>query len=60
MSLPVAITLIVILDAALLTGLAWVMSRASKLEPHRPASEHFEVIQFPSGLVAEVESRRAA
>ena len=59
MSLSLAITLNAILDAALLTGLAWVMSRASKLEPHSPAAEHVDVIQFPSGFVAEVDSAPA-
>ncbi len=60
MSLSLAIALIVILDTALLAGLAWVMSRTRQLEPHEPAAEHVEVIQFPTGLVAEVETRRAA
>jgi hypothetical protein len=45
---------------ALLGGLAWLMTRASALKPHEPAAEHVEVIQFPTGLVAEVETRRAA
>ncbi len=36
------------------------MSRPAKLEPHEPAAENVEVIQFPGGLVAEVEKRRAA
>ena len=60
MSLSLAIALNVLLDAGLLAGLAWLMSRPRHLEPHRPAAEHVEVIQFPGGLVAEVEMRRAA
>jgi hypothetical protein len=60
MSLSLVIALNVIFAATLLVGLAWVMSRPSKLEPHEPAAEHVEVIRFPSGLVAEVEARRAA
>ena len=60
MSLSLAIALIVILDVALLAGLAWVMSRPKRLQPHEPAADHVEVIQFPTGLVAEVETRRAA
>jgi hypothetical protein len=34
MSLPLAITLIVVLDAALIGLLAFVMSRARRLTPH--------------------------
>ena len=60
MSLSLALTLNVIFVVALLAILAWLMSRAGKLQPHEPAAEHVEVIQFPSGLVAEVERRRAA
>lgn len=60
MSTPLVIALNVILDAALLGGLAFVMSRARRLEPHEPAAENVEVVQFPTGLVAEVETRRAA
>ena len=60
MSLSLVIALNVVLDALLLGGLAWVMSRAGRLEPHEPAAEGVEVIQFPRGLVAEVEKRRAA
>ena len=60
MSLPLVISLNVILDAILLGGLAFVMSRPRKLEPHEPAADDVEVIQFPTGLVAEVEKRRAA
>ncbi len=60
MSLSLVIALNVILDAVLLTGLAWVMSRSRKLAPHEPAAPNVEVVQFPSGLVAEVETRRAA
>jgi Flp pilus assembly protein CpaB len=60
MSLSLVIALNVVLDAGLLGGLAFVMSRANLLEAHEPAAEHVEVIQFPTGLVAEVEMRRAA
>ena len=60
MSLSLVIALNVILDALLLGGLAFVMSRPRRLEPHEPAAENVEVIQFPTGLVAEVEKRRAA
>ncbi len=60
MSLPFAIALIVILDAGLLAGLAWFMSHPRKLVPHEPAAENVAVIQFPSGLVAEVETHRRA
>ena len=60
MSLPLAMTLNAIFAVALLAGLAWLMSRARKLKPHEPADEHVEVIRFPSGLVAEVDTRRAA
>jgi len=60
MSVSFVIAMNVILDAALLGGLAWVMSHARRLKPHKPAAENVEVIQFPSGLVAEVEMRRAA
>ena len=60
MSLSLAIALNVILDVALLGGLAWLMARPGRLRPHEPVAEHVEVIQFPTGLVAEVETRRAA
>jgi hypothetical protein len=60
MSLSLVIALNVILDAGLLGGLAWFMSHPRKLIPHEPVAENVEVIQFPSGLVAEVETRRAA
>lgn len=60
MSLSLVIALNVVLDALLLGGLAFVMTRPSRLQPHEPAAEHVEVIQFPTGLVAEVEKRRAA
>jgi hypothetical protein len=60
MSLTLVIALNAILDAGLLGGLAWFMSHPRKLVPHEPAAENVEVIQFPSGLVAEVEKRRAA
>jgi hypothetical protein len=60
MSLSLVMALNVILDVVLLGGLAWLMSRPSRLKPHRPAAEHIEVIQFPGGLVAEVDKRRAA
>ncbi len=60
MSLSLIIALNVVLDALLLGGLAFVMSRPRTLEPHEPAAEHVEVIRFPTGLVAEVETRRAA
>jgi hypothetical protein len=60
MSLSLVIALNLALDAALLGGLAWFMSHARRLQPHEPAAENVEVIQFPSGLVAEVETRRAA
>ncbi len=36
MTLTLAITLIVILDAALIAALAYVMTRAAKLTPHKP------------------------
>ena len=60
MSLSLAIALNVILDTTLIACLAWLMTRPSRLEAHQPAAEHVEVIQFPTGLVAEVEKRRAA
>lgn len=60
MSLSLVIALNVILDALLLGGLAFAMTRTRRLEPHEPAAENVEVIQFPTGLVAEVEKRRAA
>jgi hypothetical protein len=60
MSLSLVIALNVVLDAGLLAGLAWVMSRPGRLEPHQPAAENVEVVQFPRGLVVEVEKRRAA
>jgi hypothetical protein len=60
MSLSLVIALNVIFDVALLGGLAWLMSLPRKLRAHEPAAEHVEVIQFPTGLVAEVETRRAA
>jgi hypothetical protein len=60
MSLSLLIALNVSLDAGLLAGLAWFMSHPRHLEPHQPAAEHVEVIQFPGGLVADVEKRRAA
>ncbi len=60
MSLSLVIALNVILDGGLLAGLAWVMSRPTLLEAHEPAAENVEVVQFPRGLVAEVETRRAA
>jgi hypothetical protein len=60
MSLSLVIALNVIFDVTLLAGLAWVMSRPRRLDPHEPAAENVEVIKFPSGLVAEVETRRAA
>jgi hypothetical protein len=37
MSLPLVIAIIVVADALLLSGLAWVMSQARKLDPHTPA-----------------------
>jgi hypothetical protein len=60
MSLSLVLALNVVLDAGLVAGLAWVMSRPGSLEPHQPAAENVEVVQFPRGLVAEVEKRRAA
>lgn len=36
MTLTLMITLNVVLDVALLAGVAFVMSRAVKLDPHRP------------------------
>jgi len=36
MTLTLAITLIVLLDLALLAGAAYVMSHAAKLTPHQP------------------------
>jgi hypothetical protein len=36
MTLTLAITLIVVLDAALIAALAYVMSHAAKLTPHKP------------------------
>lgn len=36
MTLTFAVTLIVVLDAALLAGLAYAMSHARKLTPHEP------------------------
>ncbi|HEY0517348.1 MAG TPA: hypothetical protein VGD00_09525 [Solirubrobacteraceae bacterium] len=60
MPLSLAIALIAVLDVGLLGTLAWFMSHPRKLVPHEPAAENVEVIQFPSGLVAEVETRRAA
>lgn len=36
MTLTLAITLIVLLDVALIAGLAHVMSHAAKLTPHQP------------------------
>jgi hypothetical protein len=64
MSLSLVIALNVILDAGLLSLLAWFMSHPRHLEPHQPAADNVEVIQFPNGLVAEVEvdleTRRAA
>lgn len=60
MSLSLAIALNVIFDVAVVGGLAFVMSRPRGLKPHEPAAEHVEVVRFPSGLVAEVEERRAA
>ena len=60
MSLSLVIALNVVIDGVLLGGLAWVMSHARRLEPHEPAAENVEVIRFPRGLVAEVETRRAA
>ena len=41
MSLALVIILIVVLSAALLGGLALVMSRAKELEPHRPSRRRF-------------------
>lgn len=38
MTISLAIALIVIADVALVAGLAYVMSRASKLEPHVSAT----------------------
>ncbi len=60
MSLSLVIALNAILAVALLGGLAWLMSHPRKLTPHEPAAPNVEVIQFPSGLIAEVETRRAA
>lgn len=60
MSQSLLIALNVVLDVGLLGGLGWVMSRARHLEPHEPAAENVEVVQFPRGLVASVEKRRAA
>lgn len=60
MSTPLVIALNVILDVILLGGLAFAMSHARRLRPHEPAAENVEVVQFPTGLVAEVETRRAA
>jgi hypothetical protein len=60
MSLSLAIALNVLLDAGLLGLLVWFMSHPRNLVPHEPAAENVEVIQFPNGLVAEVETRRAA
>jgi hypothetical protein len=37
MSLPVAIAVIVVLDVALLGGLAWLMSQPRRLASHRSA-----------------------
>ncbi|MHB8242958.1 MAG: hypothetical protein ACYDHN_13335 [Solirubrobacteraceae bacterium] len=39
MSLPLAITLIVLLDAALIGLLVFVMSRANRLTPHTSAAQ---------------------
>jgi hypothetical protein len=60
MTLALVIALNVVLAAGLLAGLAWFMSHPRRLEPHEPVAENVEVIQFPDGLVAEVEVRRAA
>jgi len=60
MSLSLVIALNAALDVLLLGGLAFVMTRPRRLDPHEPAAENVEVIQFPTGLVAEVEKRRAA
>jgi hypothetical protein len=45
MSLTVAIILIVVLSVALLGGLALVMSRPTKLDPHRPSWRRFAGIR---------------
>jgi Flp pilus assembly protein CpaB len=60
MSLSLVIALNAVLDVGLLGILAWFMSHPRHFEPHQPAAENVEVIQFPDGLVAEVEVRRAA
>lgn len=60
MSLSLVIALNAVLIVGLLGGLAWFMAHSRHLTPHEPAAEHVEVIQFPNGLVAEVEVRRAA
>lgn len=60
MSLSLVIASNVILDIGLLGLLAWVMARPARMQPHEPMAENVDVVQFPGGLVAEVEQRRAA
>ena len=54
MSLDLAVAIIVLLDVAMLAGLAWVMSQPRKLTPHltTPTVEELEREQSePSALV---------
>jgi hypothetical protein len=60
MSLGLVIALNVILCVALLGGLAWFMAHPRKFVPHEPAAENVKVVLLPSGMVVEVEERRAA
>lgn len=55
MSVTLAIALNVILDVGVVGVLAWVMTRPSKLTPHRPAAPNVEVIQLRRGATVEVE-----
>ena len=58
MSLSLAIILNVILDAAILGGLAFVMSRPRRLRPHEPAT--VRLLEAVREHAEESEQRRAA
>ena len=64
MSLPLAIALIAFLDLAILSALAWFMSRPSKLTPHisaRHPGHHLSIVHGEAQRAElQREERRAA
>jgi hypothetical protein len=60
MSLTLAIILNVVFDVGMLGGLAFVMTRAAKLDPHRPAVSRQQLARLRTRRAAPVLERERA